>query len=348
MAAITVPRNSVTGGIHWIHRAPTDIIIAFAWVPFAVVAMALEGDAVAWLMSVTLLFSFTHQPLTLALVYGDADQFAIRRRIFTWSPLVFAVAIYVTINVSFLVLAIVGGAWNAIHTLFQRYGLIRIYGRKVGENDGRLERALLLSWLFGVLVVGAANSATPDRIIDSGLGGHNRDALEVLADLQPIARLLVPLAALVAGTLTVLWVRRELAAGAAANPAKHLYVVSTGALFLLMLINPIAGLIGYVGSHAFEYFVIVYTNLRTRYQLHPDDEALVGKAVRSPVGRPGFIVIYTGAILAIIATLDRLNNETAYVLVFFTLGGLHVFYDGFIWKLKRGKVARSFDLPAPV
>ncbi len=33
-------------------------------------------------------------------------------------------------------------------------------------------------------------------------------------------------------------------------------------------------------------------------------------------------------------------------MVFFTLGGLHVFYDGFIWKLRRPAVAQSLAIPA--
>jgi hypothetical protein len=347
MTAVAAPSLPLTRA-RWIHSASTDIVIALAWVPFALAALVLRGngDAVAALMSATLLFSFTHQPLTLALVYGDADQFALRRRIFTWSPLVFAVLVYATLNVSLVTLAIVGGLWNAVHTLFQRYGLIRIYGRKVGENDGRLERALLLSWLIGVAVVAAADPATPDRIIEAGLGGHNRDVLEVLTDLRPGALVLLPFVAAAAIGLTVAWVRREMRAGATANPAKQVYMLSTAVLFGVMLVAPIAGIIGYVGSHAFEYFVIVYTNLKSRYQDHPDDAALVGRAVRSPIGRPGFLVLYLGAVVTIVTVLGQMDSPTAYVVVFFVLGGLHVFYDGFIWKLRRGKVARSFDLPA--
>lgn len=332
----------------WIHGPTTDVVIALGWVPFAVGALALKGhpDAVAALMSATLLFSFTHQPLTLALVYGDADQFALRRRLFTWSPLVFAAAVLVALNVSFVALAIVGGVWNAVHTLFQRYGLVRIYGRKVGEDDGRLERGLLISWLVLAATVAAANSATPDRVVEAGLGGHNRRALEILVEYRPGAQLLLPVIGAVTFALTAWWVRREVAAGPAANPAKHLYVVSTAALFVLMLVEPIAGLIAYVGSHAFEYFVVVYANLGRRYQAHPDDPALVGRAVRSRLGRPGFLVGYLGAVLAIVTVLGWLDQPKVYALVFFVLGGLHVFYDGFIWKLRRGRVAQSFDLPA--
>jgi hypothetical protein len=37
--------------------------------------------------------------------------------------------------------------------------------------------------------------------------------------------------------------------------------------------------------------------------------------------------------------------------VFLTFGGLHGFYDGFIWKLRRPAVARGFSIdtaPTPV
>ncbi|MDH3755545.1 MAG: hypothetical protein OEU32_16905, partial [Acidimicrobiia bacterium] len=240
MTAVAVP-STRRRTPRWIHDAGTDAAIAFSWVPFAIAAFLASGrgDATQVLMSATLLFSFTHQPLTLALVYGDAEQFAVRRRIFTWSPLVFAVAVFVTFNVSFVTLAIVGGLWNAVHTLFQRYGIVQIYGRKVGESDGRLERALLLSWLIGAAVFAAADTATPDRIVEAGLAGHNRDALEVLTDLRPVALVLLPIAGVVAGWLTVEWVRRELRAGADANPAKQLYVASTAAVFVVMLVSPI-------------------------------------------------------------------------------------------------------------
>ncbi len=347
MAAVvtaTAPRRATP---RWIHGAATDTVMALCWVPFGLAALHWSGNAWATqvLMSGVLLLSFTHQPLTLALVYGDREQFELRRRVFTWSPVVFVVVVYVALNVSLTMLAIVGGLWNALHTLFQRYGITRIYGRKVGQHDGRLERAMLLSWLIGAMVWAAADSRTPGRILDAGLVGHNRDALEILADLRPLAVVLTVPTVAVAATLTAVWVRGELAAGLAANPAKHLYVGSTAALFVLLVVHPLAGLIAYVGSHAIEYFVIVYTNLRTRYQLSPDDEALLGKAVRSRVGRPGVLIAYGAVVAAVVLVLQQLGNLMVYSTVLFVLGGLHVFYDGFIWKLRRARVATSFGLP---
>src|SRR5439155_512289 len=82
---------------------------------FALAAHQLEAAprALNWLVGATLLLSFSHQPLTLALVYGDPSQFALRRRLFTWSPLVFAAVIAVGVHVSLAAVAIVAGLWNA-------------------------------------------------------------------------------------------------------------------------------------------------------------------------------------------------------------------------------------------
>jgi hypothetical protein len=74
------------------HRHVADAALALCWIPFAAIAWLIRDDSgrTAWFVTATLLLSFAHQPLTLALVYGDKGNFALRRRIFTWSPLVLA------------------------------------------------------------------------------------------------------------------------------------------------------------------------------------------------------------------------------------------------------------------
>ena len=123
--------------------------LALCWLPFAAIGWLLRDDPsrTAWFVSVTLFISFAHQPLTLALVYGDKRNFDLRRRVFTWSPLVLAGAVLAAQHVSLTALAIVAGLWNAEHTLMQRYGIIRIYGRTSGDQDGSLDKLLLSSWL---------------------------------------------------------------------------------------------------------------------------------------------------------------------------------------------------------
>jgi hypothetical protein len=56
--------------------------------------------------------------------------------------------------------------------------------------------------------------------------------------------------------------------------------------------------------------------------------------------------VYLSIIVGLVTLLRHYGNLTTYALVVFTLGGMHVFYDGFIWKLRRPNVAHSLGVPA--
>jgi len=331
------------GRARWIRTPAVDIALAFAWVPFAVAAHAVSGDpdALARLFGFTFLLSFFHQPLTLPLVYGDPDQFALRRRTFTWSPVVFAVLITAGLTVSLVIVAVVAGLWNAEHTLMQRFGLTRIYGRKAGEEDGSLERWMLVSWLVLAVVWIGADPATPSRVARLPLGDLNTASLDRLTALRPFISMLVVPVAVTAVVLAARWVacERRRAGRGDANPAKWVYVGATAGLFAWMLVDPVAGFVGYVGAHAVEYFVIVHHALGSRYT--DGSGGVLGAAVRPPAGRGWFFAGYGAVLVALILVLDRFGGPEAYGFAVLLLGGLHVFYDGFIWKLRRPAVARG-------
>ena len=106
----------------WMRGPGPDLANALAWVPFALAAHLVEGDrgALNALIAGVLLLSFVHQPLTVALVYGDPDEFRLHRRLFIWAPVVVVTAIVIGRSVSPLLVAAVAGLWNAEHTLLQR------------------------------------------------------------------------------------------------------------------------------------------------------------------------------------------------------------------------------------
>jgi len=333
-----------------VHGPLTDTALAWCWIPFAVAAAALlGGPSINVFITAVFLLSFAHQPLTVALVYGDAEQFRLRRQIFTWSPVVFALAIYAAVHVSVLLLAVIGGLWNAEHTLMQRYGITRIYGRKSGHDDGRLEKAMLFSFLVFALVWVAADPATPAHLAGVDIGENNRLAVEFLAQLRNGAVWFVGPTALLAVVLLGAWAVRERSFHRAgtANPAKWIYIGATVALFAMVFVNPIAALMGYVGAHAVEYFVIVHQSLGRRYgDAHTGGDSPLARTVRARPGRLGFFAVYIAIVLAIVMALQFWGSPVLYAVVFFTLGGLHVFYDGFIWKLRRPAVASSLAIPA--
>ena len=81
-----------------------------------------------------------HQPLTLPFVYGDGRQFAQRRRLFTWAPVVILGAVIIGVTMNLWIVVPIAAVWNTIHTLQQRYGLSRIYSRKAGYGSALLDR----------------------------------------------------------------------------------------------------------------------------------------------------------------------------------------------------------------
>ena len=342
--AVAIAPRSTT---RWIRGPLWDIAMALAWVPFSALALMWNGDVdrIEWLVAATLLFSVSHQALTMPLVYGDAHVYRSRPVIYAVTPAVFIVAVLIGLQLDPVVIAVIAAVWNAGHTLKQRYGITRIYGRKVGQADGTIEHRLLWSMLILALVMAAADSATPDRVADAGLGGRNQKGLSVLTDAAPVARWLLPLMLVLVGALVWAWVRQE-RASAQVNPAKWVYLGSTATLIALTIVSPIAGFVGYVGSHAAEYFLIVHNHLGDRYPDEvTDGGAPLGRAVRSPIGPLGLVGIYAVAIATLIFVLRTYSNYEVYAFVFLTLGALHLFYDGLIWKLRRPEVARGFQIP---
>ncbi len=319
--------------------------MALAWVPFSLAVLAVRGNQnhLNQLVAATLLFSVAHQPLTLGLVYGDPRQFAVKPKVFMFAPFVLAAAIWAGVHVSLVAVGVIGGLWNAEHTLMQRFGLTRIYGRKGGDDHGTLEKRMLISWLVLVLVWAAADTRTVGALAQIELGARNESGIEVLTSLRPLARLLLAPVFVGVGVLTARWVRAERALGAAMNRAKHFYVGTTALLFVVMLIDPVVGFVGYVGAHAAEYFVIIHQALKTRY-VDPVDPSPVGRSVRTPFGRFGAIAGFLIAVFTVLALIKGSWSPAVYTIVLLTMGAMHIFFDGFIWKLRRPEVAKAFEI----
>jgi hypothetical protein len=340
------------GRTRWIHSPAVDLALAFCWVPFALVANATAGDrqALGTVLVATFALSFAHQPLTIPLVYSDPVERAAHRRLYRWAPLVFVAVTVGGLAVSVAAVAVVAGLWNAEHTLMQRYGITRIYARKDGEAGvaGVGEKAMLVSWLLVAALAAAASAGTEAAVRRLPLGQVNREGLDLLTDLQPGARLLLPAVVLAAAALTIRWAIAEVRrwrAGAANGP-KVVYLGATAALIGLMVLDPVIGFIGYVGAHAVEYFVIVHRSLGSRWAA-PGTGGPVGVLVRRRGGRRLFLAGYLVGMVALIGGLRWYGSERLYLAVVLVLGGLHVLYDALIWKLRRPAVAAGLVTPEP-
>lgn len=171
--------RSVQASSRWIHGPVTDAALAWLWVPIFLVVRLAEGhgDQVSMLMGIAFVISFAHQPLTMGLVYADAAQFKRHRRLYLWTPLVLAALVTLGMAVSLTAVAIVAALWNAEHTLMPRYGLTRIYGRRLGDDLGGLEKPMYISWL--VFALSWLPAFVDVRAMSStlGFGGRNRGGL---------------------------------------------------------------------------------------------------------------------------------------------------------------------------
>ena len=343
MQATTVGRPVADQRSFWLHGPVLDVLLGWCFVPIGLVVHFAEPHltTVQALVGIIFLVSFAHQPLTLGLVYGDPVQRAAHRRLYTWAPLCAIALVMLGLSVSLSLVAVMAGLWNAEHTLMQRYGVLRIYGRKAGDDHARLEKPMFIVWLVtGLAYIGAYVDI--DRLVlKLGLDANNRRSLHFLDRVHPAAVALFWIGAVTSVLMAVRWWRAERAL-AQASRAKHLYALGTLGMVVLVMVDPIAGVAGYVAAHAIEYFAVVHSSLRTRR-----DDAPVAVATRTPARRAGVYAAYFAAIAVVVVVTSTLWSGQLYAFAILSFGALHILYDGFVWKLRRPNVAASLGIPAP-
>jgi hypothetical protein len=319
--------------------------MALCWVPFAVVVLLVQhnGHLLSLTLSAVLLLSLSHQPVTLALVYGDRQRLDAHRVVYALGPLVALGVVLLGLHVSLLLVALAAGLWNAEHTLMQRYGVTRMYGRKAGDERGPAEKAMLFSWLAVAVAAAAANPATASELHHVQLGDVNKRAITALTHWRPEAVVLLVPALLVAAVLTGRWAGAE-RADSRANPAKWIYLASTAALIVTLCIDPVAGFAAYVGAHAVEYFIIVRS--ATARRAAGGEGGVVGAVARTRIGAGGFVALAAGVAVVPLVVLEHLSTFTIATSTYLTVGALHIAYDGLIWKMRQPAVARDLAVAA--
>ena len=343
----------------WIFSAGPDLLIALCWVPLwlaghrLVAGHGTHDDALLRsAVAAVFLLSFLHQPVTLALVYGDANQFRQRRRLFLWAPPLAVAVIVVSVSLQLWIVIPIAAVWNTVHTLQQRYGLARIYSRKAGYGSARLDRWVLYAWMAAAVLVVAASPGTLDLVHRVALDNVNAGGVRLITDARPWAvALLVPTVVIALG-LTAAIVSQELSQRARAaapgggsspavpaNPAKWLYQGSSLLLIASIAVDAAAGFIAYVGAHAIEYFVVAYKTTQSRYE-QSDGSSLLGRLAHRT---PGRLACFAAVIGFALVAHTRLQGNV-YDVVLYTVGVLHFLYDGFIWKLRKPGVAADFAI----
>lgn len=318
-----------------------DVALAWCWLPIAFLVHSAVSDdtSLRVVMGAVFLLSFAHQPITLALVYGDEAQRTSHTQLYRWAPVVLFGLVGLGLTFGASIVAVLAVVLNAHHTLMQRYGVMRIYGRKRGDDHGRIEKAMLVSWMLtGVAFIGAFTDL--DALVsDLGVGRTNGAGIELLGTVAGPSLLIFWTATLAAIGSTVVWARRERSVAGGCSRGKHLYAASTLALVVVVMFDPVAGVAGFIGAHAIEYFAVVDSSLRTRR-----DDARVARATATTSRRVAAYLLYAAAIFVTVRLARGQFDGRLYTFLLVYAGALHILYDGFIWKLRRAPVAASLGI----
>lgn len=323
-------------------RGPvSDHLLGWAWLIVALIVWPWRhsSDVLRTLAGIGFIISFAHQPLTLGLVYGDATRWRSRPVVFSIMPLLAIVGVLAMWTISLPAMALIAVAWNAQHTLMQRFGLLRIYGRKNGDRHGALERSIIITlFIVAVSSIGAFTDTTwiAPRL---GLGMTNRQAIRMLLPFVPYAMPVFALSAVVAAVLIVWWVRIERRTGG--TIAKWSYAAATLGLVALIVIDPVVGIIAYVTAHSIEYVAVVRASVLGRR-----DDALIARMTRTPPRRALTVLGYIGALAAVVAVANSVDNGYTFAILVF--GALHIVFDGMVWKLRRPEVSAPLGVPLAI
>lgn len=341
----------VAGPWSWIFGIRADLAIALCWIPIFALAHLLSAsgandELLNRMFRGAFVLSLLHQPLTLALVYGDREQFALRRRLYTWSPPVAVAMIAAAVLLDLWIVVPVAAVWNVVHTLQQRYGLSRIYSRKAGYGSARLDRAVLYLGMVAAVLVAGSSATTLAALGRVMLDDRNSAAITDLTAIRPFALWLVTPAVTAFAVALAMLLHQERRHLAEANPAKWLYQGSSLALIAAIAYDPLAGFVAYVAAHAIEYTIVVDKTVGKRYAAARPDMPVLGRLVRDRRARAGSFVVFVAVILWFESGVRDAIPGHAYLIVVYSVGMLHFWYDSFIWKLRRPAVARDLGIEA--
>ena len=129
--------------------------------------------------------------------------------------------------------------------------------------------------------------------------------------------------------VTAAWARRELRRPTHRAP-RFAYLASTAALLVVLAIDPLTGLVAYVGAHAAEHVLVVRWRIgRSAQRVDAGDRV---SALARHIGIDGTIVLYAALVTTLAVGLRILKGSDVVLTVVLNFGALPILYDGFIWR----------------
>jgi len=314
----------------WVVNATTDLsCITLGWLLFFFAPYLLpQYFEEIRIISVAFLFG-THRYFTFLLVYLDRSEFSRHPKLYIWIPILCFVFVGVCyyFKIEEPEMFAVWYLFNFYHFVRQKYGILRIYSGKAGGGHKRLDEWTIYIW----------SAAGFLQVFASGADIKAMDYLSYWFGGTPPQVIPQTLYA-IAIVLTVLWLVHEFRSPGRPSVPKLLFL---GSVIFLYGIGPTlsAGAIYIATSvnHASEYIALVALTILNKDRVSHEDAPLLNRATGHIV-RNTFLMV--GALCALLYVIKSLS---LFFFLFFAYGTsfAHFVLDGYIWKLRRPKVARE-------
>jgi heme/copper-type cytochrome/quinol oxidase subunit 4 len=334
----------------WLANAPTDVVMGFGWLPFYAwllttpvagpVAEAAFLPALKRAAVVALSVNFVHRHFVYFLFFGDEQQRALHPQALWLAPLV-VIALVVPTRLwwplGFSAVFGAFAAWNVWHTLMQRHGITRAYAVKGGGGlDERAHGRRDVRTLWALVVCTATYALVFQQ---HTFYGRAQPALMrihtlVVQEHPVIAYVLLGASGLVAAAMVFAWGRAEARARPrAARAPRLLFWASTVCLLGVFIVHgPVIGFLVFGVAHSLEYILFVY--LFSRRRLARGETAPSARTFGNAIP----LVTVSTILFLLFVAARQVWTAPLFVIYYTTTSGLHYFYDGLIWKMRRPEV----------
>lgn len=320
----------------WIKNPLSDsVYFSFGWI-VVFLALVLFQSHMGLIIVIVLLFNYVHRHYTMALVYGQKEEFDKRKQVYIYLPIiaiiVTALSIYFKVFPYLLTLSVL---WTMYHSVAQKYGFTRIYSRKAGYGKGWIDKGILYSWffyLFFAMIIYERSTLLKykaGRVIIGNLNNY----MDYISTLS-YALLAVSI------VFTFIYIYEEIKNRKQISIPKNIFVVSTLSIYAIFFHSMVVGYIVFGFSHAIEYIAFVNIFVGAKYRKKPESKAFFSRVSKRQW-------LYSGVFAAVIIVLSLIGmklDQNAFLIYIVGSSFLHFIYDGLIWKVRHPEVGKPLDI----
>ncbi|MCH6575466.1 MAG: hypothetical protein IH795_09715, partial [Bacteroidetes bacterium] len=302
----------------WIKNPLSDsVYFSFGWI-VVFLALVLFQSHMGLIIVIVLLFNYVHRHYTMALVYGQKEEFDKRKQVYIYLPIiaiiVTALSIYFKVFPYLLTLSVL---WTMYHSVAQKYGFTRIYSRKAGYGKGWIDKGILYSWffyLFFAMIIYERSTLLKykaGRVIVGNLNNY----MDYISTLS-YALLAVSI------VFTLIYVYEEIKNRKQISIPKNIFVVSTLSIYAIFFQSMVVGYIVFGFSHAIEYIAFVNIFVGAKYRKKPESNTFFSRVSKRQW-------LYSGLFSVVIVVLSLIGmkiDQNAFLIYIVGSSFLHYIY----------------------